>query len=79
MELFRLEVVDWIQLVEVRDQSWVFVKMIMTFGLHKVRGIFRVAELLLASQEGLCSMESFSRADTRFPRCLVAIGWSVLS
>jgi hypothetical protein len=28
-----------------------------TFGFHKMRGIFWLAENRLASQEGLCSME----------------------
>jgi hypothetical protein len=31
-----------------------------TFGLHKMRGISWVAEDILASQEGLCSMELVS-------------------
>jgi hypothetical protein len=28
-----------------------------TFGFHKMRGISRLVEELLASQQGLCSME----------------------
>jgi hypothetical protein len=64
MELIRLEIVHWIQLVQERNRSWGFVKIIMKFGVHKVRGIFRVDKLLLTSQKGRCSMESFRRADT---------------
>jgi hypothetical protein len=39
--------VDWIRLVQDRDQ----------FGFHKMLGILGVAEQLVASQQGLSSME----------------------
>jgi len=37
-----------------------------TFGFHKMRGMFLVAENLLASQEGLCSMEKLSLINSTY-------------
>jgi hypothetical protein len=43
----------------VRDRDiWrVLVNVVMNFGFHEVRGIYRQAEIRLASQEGFCFME----------------------
>jgi hypothetical protein len=40
-----------------RDRCWALVNAVMNFGFHKIRGISQLADDLLASQEGLCSME----------------------
>jgi hypothetical protein len=49
--------VEWMYLADDRDQWRVLENMEMDFVFHKRQGISRLAERLLASQEGLCSME----------------------
>jgi hypothetical protein len=48
---------DWIKLAQDRDQWWALENTVMNFRFHKRRGISWLAETLLASQDGLCSME----------------------
>jgi hypothetical protein len=43
-----------------RDRWRAFVNEVMNLGFHKMQGISWLAEALLASQEGLCSMERVS-------------------
>ena len=60
LEAVEWEVMDWIDLAQDRDRCRVLVNAVMgTFGFHEMRGISRLAEKLLASQEGLFFMESF--------------------
>jgi hypothetical protein len=47
---------DRIDLAQDRDRWQVFLNVI-TFGLHEIQEISRIADDILASQEGLCSME----------------------
>jgi hypothetical protein len=51
------EGVNWMHLAQDTDQWWVVLNKVMTFGLRKRRGISRVDEGFLASQDGLCSMK----------------------
>jgi hypothetical protein len=51
---------DWIDLAQDRDKCLAVVNTVRTFGFHKMRGISWVAWDVLASQEGLCSMELLS-------------------
>jgi hypothetical protein len=48
----------WIDMAKDTDRWRALVNAVMNIGFHKMRGISCVAEDLLASQEGLCSMES---------------------
>jgi hypothetical protein len=54
---------DWTDLAQDRDRWQVLVNAVMNLQVHKMLRIFGLAEDLLASQEGLCSME--------------LVGWSV--
>jgi hypothetical protein len=53
------EGVDWMQLVQNRDQWWVLGNTVMSLHVLWKTGIL-LAEWLLASQEGLCSLELLS-------------------
>jgi hypothetical protein len=48
---------DWIELSLDRDRWRALVNVVMNLQSRKMRGIFRLAENRLASQEGLCCME----------------------
>jgi hypothetical protein len=48
---------DWIVLAQDRDSWRVLLNAARIFGFRKMRGISRLGEDLLASQEGFCSME----------------------
>jgi hypothetical protein len=48
---------DWIGLAQDRDRWRELVNAVMNLGFNKMRGISLIATNLLASQEGLCSME----------------------
>jgi hypothetical protein len=48
--------VNWIHLAQDRNNSWALVSMVMNLLIPKILGISRLAEQLLASQEGFCSM-----------------------
>jgi hypothetical protein len=52
------EVVNWIDLD--KDRWWALANAIMNFAFHKVRENSWLAEDLLVSQEGLCSIELVS-------------------
>ena len=49
----RCEVMDWIELAQDRDRSWALVNTVLRFRFHKMRGISSLAEIRLASQEGI--------------------------
>ena len=52
LEVVEWEIMDWIDLAQDRDRWRVLLNAIMgTFGFHKMRGISRLVEKLLASQE----------------------------
>jgi len=48
---------EWMELAQDRDRWCALVTAVMNPGFHKIGGISRLAENLLASQKGLCSME----------------------
>jgi hypothetical protein len=50
------EGMDWIYLGQQRDNLWAVVIKVKNFDFHKISGIYLVAEKLVASQEGFCSM-----------------------
>jgi hypothetical protein len=52
--------IDWIDMAQDRNRWRTLVNAVMNLRVHKMRGIFRIAEDLLASHEGLCSMELVS-------------------
>ena len=49
----------WIDMAQDMDRWRALVNAVMILGIH-MRGIFRIAEDLLASHEGLCSMDIVS-------------------
>jgi hypothetical protein len=49
--------VDCIYLAQDRAHWWALLNMVMKLEFHKRLGDFLLAELLLASQAGLCCME----------------------
>jgi hypothetical protein len=51
---------DWIDKAQDRERWRALVNEVMNFGFHKTRGISWLTDDLLASQEGLCSMELVS-------------------
>jgi hypothetical protein len=62
LEAVEWEVMDWIDLAQDKDRWRDLLKAVMgTFGFHKMRGISRLAEKRLASQEGLFFVESARR------------------
>jgi hypothetical protein len=48
---------DWIDLAHDRDRWRAVVNVVMNLGVHKMRGVSWLAEDLLASEQGLCSLE----------------------
>jgi hypothetical protein len=52
---------DWIDLALDRERWLALVNAVMDLGVPKIRGISRLAENRLASQEGLCSMHVLSK------------------
>ena len=63
----RLEGVDWIDLTSDTDGWLTVLHSVMNTGFHKMQRISWLPKDLLASQEGLCSMElgplQFKRSD----------------
>jgi hypothetical protein len=53
-----------------RDKCWALVNAVMNIQFHKTRGISWLAEDLLGSQEGLCSMEIVKK---------IMMGWTCSS
>jgi hypothetical protein len=51
---------DWIDLAQERDRWQASVTTVMTFGFHNIWGMSWLAEDLLASEEGICSLELVS-------------------
>ena len=49
-----------IDTAQYRNRWLALVNAVMNLRVHKMRGVFRIAEDLLASHEGLCSMEFVS-------------------
>jgi len=50
---------DWIYLNQNRDRWPILVKVAMNRRFHEIQGMSLLKETLLASQEGLCSLELF--------------------
>jgi hypothetical protein len=48
---------EWIHLAQGRDKWWSVVNKVTNLRVAIILGISLIAEWLLASQEGLCSME----------------------
>jgi hypothetical protein len=52
---------DWIDLAVDVDRWLALVNAVMNLRVPKIRGIYRLVENQLASQEGLCSMHGLSK------------------
>jgi hypothetical protein len=62
----------WIDVAQDKDRWQALVNAVMNFWVHKMRGISRLAESLLASEEGL-SMELVCNRSTDFGCVVVMI------